>query len=196
MAKDQSTTNDKTEGGIEDLFDSDAVIIDSKPAGGMIHVLSLKTDIQDSENYTEMFNVLADASKKDKVILKLASPGGLCHAGFEIVDAMRACAAGVNVIATGPCASMAAIIALAGKSLTMWPSAFLMFHNYSSKDYGKGKEKLDSALHYYSHFHKQLKRVCYPFLTQKELNQLKHDKDVYINPDDADYKARIKRHFK
>ena len=156
----------------------------------------LSEHIENNFAYVELLNTLRGASKEDSVTLYLANYGGWCSTGFQLVNAMRDCACGVDVVVDAPCLSMGAIIAVAGKTLTMNPGTFLMFHNYSGGDYGKGKERLDAIKHYHEHFHRHLKAVCSPFLTKAELERIKHDQDVYISADAAETKKRIKRHFK
>lgn len=63
------------------------------------------------------------------ILLVIAGPGGDITAGNMIVDAMQHCTKHpVNTLCIGPCESMDAIIFEYGKTRTMWPRAFLMFH--------------------------------------------------------------------
>ena len=156
----------------------------------------LNENISDNGDYNELFHVLRSATKNDYVELRIACRGGLCSTGFQLVNAIRECDTDVHVIADGECYSMASILALAGSDLVLNDGSFLMFHNYSTSERGKGKETVDAAVHYYKHFQKQLERVCAPFLTKHELQQLADDKDVYITADQKDIDKRIKRHFK
>lgn len=182
------------EGDLND--DTKKFSIIKRPIVNTSYTIHLSEHIENNFAYVELLETLRNASEKDQVTLYLANYGGLCSTGFQIVNAMRECKCGVDVVLDAPSYSMGAIIAVAGKSLRMNPSTFLMFHNYSGGDYGKGKERLDATKHYYEHFHRALKKVVAPFLSAKELSLLKQDNDVYVSCDDKDIKTRLKRHFK
>lgn len=160
------------------------------------YVIYLSEHIENNFAYVELMETLRGAAKNDKVALYLANYGGLCSTGFQIVNAIRECECGVDIVVDAPCYSMGAIIAVSGKSLVMNPGTFLMFHNYSGGNYGKGKESLDASKHYYDHFHRALKQVVSPFLDAKELEALRNDNDVYVSCDDKYTAKRIARHFK
>ena len=155
----------------------------------------LSENVESNFEYVKLLETLRRVTKDDSVTLYLANYGGYCSTGFQIANAIKECKSGVDIIVDAPCFSMAAILAVSGKSLKMNPGTFLMFHNYSGGDYGKGKERLDATVHYYEHFQKAIKNVCYPFLTKDELDAIKHDKDVYISWDERGLKNRMKRHF-
>ena len=156
----------------------------------------LSENVESNFQYVKLLDTLRTAGPHDTVTMYLANYGGICSTGFQIVNAMKQCKAGVDVIVDAPCYSMAAILAVSGKSMTMNPGTFLMFHNYSGGDQGKGKERLDATMHFYEHFHKHLKTIAAPFLTAKELNMLRKDQDIYIDYDDKDLQKRITRHWR
>lgn len=156
----------------------------------------LSENVESNFEYVKLLDTLRRVKKGDTVTMYLANYGGYCSTGFQIVNAIKECEAGVDVVVDAPCYSMAAILAVSGKSLKMNPGTFLMFHNYSGGDYGKGRERLDATVHYYDHFHKHLKEVVSPFLDKYELEQLRNDKDVYVDYYDKDLAKRISRHFK
>ena len=115
--------------------------------------------------------------------------------GFQLINAIKECKPGVDIIVDAGCYSMGAIIAIAGKSLTMNPGTFLMFHNYSTVEVGKGLEVRDAINHFYEHFHRHLATIAGPFLTKQELELLRKDNDLYVNYDDKDLHKRIGRPF-
>lgn len=160
------------------------------------YCIYLSENVESNFQYVKLLDTLRRVKKDDTVTLYLANYGGLCSTGFQIVNAIKECQAGVDIVVDAPCYSMAAILAVSGKSLTLKPGTFLMFHNYSGGDYGKGKERLDATVHFYDHFHRHLKEVVSPFLTTAELERLRNDQDVYIDFYDKDLKKRIERHFK
>jgi len=181
--------------GEEDEDDKKFIIL-KKSRTLIDYTIHLSEHIENNFAYVELLETLRGATKDDSVTLYLANYGGLCSTGFQIVNAIQECECGVDIVLDAPSYSMGAIIAVSGASLTMNPATFIMFHNYSGGDYGKGKERLDATKHFYEHFHKALKQVAAPFLTPKELELLRHDNDVYVSCDDRDIHKRLKRHYK
>lgn len=180
----------------DDISDDAVFEILKYPRQVCDYSIYLSENVESNFQYVKLLDTLRRVKEGDTVTLYLANYGGYCSTGFQIVNAIKECKAGVDVVVDAPCYSMAAILAVSGKSLTMNPGTFLMFHNYSGGDYGKGKERLDATVHYYEHFHTHLKEVASPFLSKEELVQLKNDQDVYVDFYDADLKKRIARHFK
>lgn len=198
MNEDELITLEELESrmGLLDEENVDPFQVFQSPRSCTDYEIHLSENIENNFAYVKLLRLLRSASKNDTVTMYLANYGGQCSTGFQIVNAIKDCACGVDIVLDAPSYSMGAIIAISGKSLKMNPGTFLLFHNYSGGDYGKGKEKLDATMHYYDHFHRHLKTVCSPFLTAAELEMLKHDKDVYVSCDDKDVTKRIKRHFK
>ena len=188
---------EKPKGGYDDddEFPTEMFKVITSSISQVHHKIYLSESIDRHFHYVDLIDKLMSAGPNDKVTLYLASYGGYCNTGFQIINAIKECKPGVDIVTIGECYSMGAIMALSGKSLKMLPGTFLMFHNFSGNRAGKGKESLDAAVHYYNHFHEQMARVCGPFLTRTELDDLKHDKDVYINSTDRGLHKRIKRHF-
>jgi ATP-dependent protease ClpP protease subunit len=91
---------------------------------------------------------------------------------------------------------MGAILAVSGDSIKMYPGSYLMFHNYSGGDHGKGREKLMAASEFDEHFKFTMSSICYPFLSKVELANLFKDQDLYVRSTDKCLIERVKRHFK
>ena len=162
-----------------------------------IHDIYLSDKIEsDAFKYQELFNHLANIPETDTVNLHLANFGGACHTGIRIVNALRDCSAPVNVYVTAPCYSMGAIIAICGNGLAMWPGTFLMFHNYSTIEAGKGGEVITAINEYQKMFKSILQKFCTPFLSKIEVDKLCKDEDVYVHATDKDMKTRLKKHYK
>lgn len=75
--------------------------------------------ILDSHNIEKPINII------------LQSYGGDVLSGFSIYDAIKSCKSNVNIIATGYCMSMAAIILQAGDYRLMSKSSKMMVHSIS-----------------------------------------------------------------
>lgn len=159
-------------------------------------VIRLNSDFVEISKYHKLFDVLEDAESSDLISVQLASPGGDCETLVRLVNAFRTCPAKVSMHVIGVCKSAAAILALCGDNLYVYPNTYLMFHNYSSMDYGKGKELVDSIARTERWWHEFCAKNCAPFLTKKELKDIIEDKDVTVYASDKDIKDRIERHFK
>lgn len=146
--------------------------------------------------YSEILRTLNQAKKDDSVNVHLSNHGGSCSVGFTLCHAIKNCKAKTTMCIEAPCYSMGAILALCGKKLHMEPKTFLMFHNYSTVNRGKGAEVTVSVGEYNKYFLENLKYFATPFLTQDEIQDLINDKDVYVHEQDKSIKARHKRHFK
>lgn len=192
MDKDRYIIDDKL---LDDDWSPSTYKIITKDKTFKTHHIYLSEHIENNFSYVNLLDVLRTAQEKDDIYLYVANYGGSVSSGFQIINAMKECKSGVNVIVDAPCYSMGAIIAVAGKNMRMNPGTFLMFHNYSTTEMGKGLEVRDSINHFYDYFHRHLKTLTFPFLSKKELALLKEDKDVYVSHDDEDLKKRIERHF-
>lgn len=148
-----------------------------------------------SADYLDIMSTLNSASDSDEIIIHMANFGGSVHVGLRLARAVQSCVANVIMKVEGDCYSMGAMLAVCGNGLIINPGIELMFHNYSSGSYGKGQELTMSVEHINRMFAKNLKLLCYPFLTKAEIKMLSKDQDVYIAADDPDFIARLERHF-
>lgn len=159
-------------------------------------IIRIDSGIADATKYTQVYQTLDEASSRDIVILQLNSPGGDCHTLIRLANALKMCKAHVNVHVIGVCESAAAMLALCGNSLYVFPNTLLMYHNYTSVDAGKGQELSDSVDRTKRWLREFFEQNCSPFLTRKELNKIARDGDVTIHASDKDLQERINRHFK
>lgn len=147
-----------------------------------------------SARYLKLLQTLKNAQEGDIIHIHMSNFGGACHVGFRIAHNIKASKAKVHMHVEAPCYSMGAILAVCGDELTMCPGTFLMFHNYSGGESGKGGEMKMAIKEYSKHFRDSLEYFCSPFLTEDEITKLVKDIDVYIHA--RNYKKRAKRHFK
>ena len=171
--------------------------ISSKEHKSTHHVVQLGSTVSsDPSEYFELVQFFYSVGKDDKVTLLLGGRGGSVDTGTQLAHAISNCPCGVDIVVHSNCYSMHAILALCGSSLRLQPKTFLMFHNYSGGQIGKGGE-LHLAIKEYDKHSKELdKHFCFPFLSAKELDMIANDQDVYVHESDKDMKKRIKRHFK
>ena len=171
--------------------------ISSKENKSTCHVVQLGSTVEaDTSEYFELIQFFYSVGPNDKVTLLLGGRGGSVDTGTQLAHAIKNCPCGVDILVHSNCYSMHAILALCGASLSMQPETFLMFHNYSGGQIGKGGE-LHLAIKEYDKHSKALdKHLCFPFLDKKELEMISNDQDVYVHESDKDLKKRIERHFK
>lgn len=189
--KPEEEEDDETISSTEDLFK-----IYSRSTTKQ-HDIYLSDNVEsESANYIDLLKFFDTRDNTDLVIVHLANFGGACHSGIRLAHAIKNTDAAVSIAVDAPCYSMGAILALTGDDMAMREGTFLMFHNYSTVETGKGGEVLSAVNEYARHFYKSLEFFCCPFLSKKEINLIKKDKDVYIHAEDEDLQKRLKRHFK
>lgn len=160
------------------------------------HVVTLSKYVESDFVYAKLLSSLRDLPHTaTSVELRLSNFGGDCHQCVELFNAFKQCSIPVDVIITAPSYSCGAILALCGRSLTLNEGAFLMYHNYSTTERGKGGEVVQAVSNWDDYFHTWLGIIAHPFLSRKELTRLRNDGDVYIRWYDSDLNKRIKRHF-
>lgn len=101
------------------------------------------------ENVTEVMKKLSfyDDDTKDPIYIYISSPGGLCDAGWALVDMiekLKSKKIEVNTICAGSCSSMASVILAAGTKghRYAFPSSRIMIHQAGFGLFGPGG-KLD-----------------------------------------------------
>ena len=180
--------------GRDDL-DEDTVKIYKRSLATEYNVY-LPIDIpQKHETFLDFFNILTTATDPDIINVHIANYGGSVHTGFRLARYLKACSARVIMHVDGNCYSMGAILALCGHGMTTTKGIELMFHNFSAVQSGKGHELEASVESITRNFQHNLKLFCKPFLTEKEIIEIAHDKDLYVVTGTKDFTERLNRHF-
>lgn len=159
-------------------------------------ILLSKSVGPDLNNYFDLIQFLdSEVKDNDTVNVKLANYGGDLHSGVAIAHAMKNCRGTVIVHVIANCYSMAAILALCGDALIIYPGNYLMFHNYSGGEIGKAGEIETSHIANKKAWHAYLDYFCTPFLTHEEVKSIMSDRDMYVHFNSKGLKGRFKRHF-
>lgn len=79
------------------------------------------------------------------ITVRINTPGGDVFDGLAIYNSLKAHGATIHVIVDGIAASIGSIIAMAGSTVTMGESAFLMIHNPWAMVIGNAKDMRDMA---------------------------------------------------
>lgn len=150
--------------------------------------------IEEFEDYADLLSLLQNAGSDDGIIMNISCCGGRCDIGFAIIDAIKKCKAVVDMVITYPTYSMGALIALSGDTLQLKENSFIMFHDYSGGQSGKGDTMIENCTNYSKVFRERFLKVCTPFLTKAECRRVFDGKDLYINDDDPTLDKRLVRH--
>lgn len=81
-------------------------------------------------------DLLEDLESGKDIDIQINSPGGSVFAGSEIYTLLMNHKGNVNITITGLCASIASVIAMAGTTVSMSPTAQFMIHNVSGMTSG------------------------------------------------------------
>ena len=161
-----------------------------------VYRVQFDVNIANSYKYAELINLIKIASSSDRFEFVLQNFGGSCHSCIGLVNIMKESRADITCEIIGPCYSAGSTIALAGNGIKWHPDALLMFHNFSSVEFGKANEIEISLKANKKWIHSYMKRIHMPFLTEKECDELIKGKDIYVYTNDRDFKKRCERHFK
>lgn len=169
--------------------------VSSKKETKTSYSIHIWDSIEKYEDYDKLLDELDNIGKDDNVTLSISSPGGRCDVGFMLYDKLAELS-NVEVIVPYPSYSMGALLSLVGNSLELLEGSFLMFHDFSTGHRGKGNEIEKSISAYSEVFRYRFNKICQPFLTKKECEDILEGKDLYVKWNDDNLEQRIKRHFR
>jgi ATP-dependent protease ClpP protease subunit len=172
---------DADDSGSKPIVDNDSVYIINNPIVTNVYSIYLTQEIAEQRNYRDVFNILRNASELDNFIIYLNNFGGYCHTGIDLINAMQACAGTIFTCLSGPVYSMAPLIALHGQKIIVEENTFMMFHDYSGGQSGKGHEQEAGIRNDKPFFDNLFKQATKGFLTDKEAQQVLEGKDLYVN---------------
>ena len=153
--------------------------------GGMAKVYNIyiNEEIKEPSSYTNLLNLLRTASQYDLFTMYINSPGGNLSTGLQLITAMNESPAHIRTCLDGVCASLAPLILFAGREILISDNAMIMFHDFSTGNYGKGSELMSSAEANSKFYKKLLKSYAYPFLSIQEIDQVTKGQDIYFDSD-------------
>lgn len=162
------------------------------------YFIDLHREFPDSSEFADIFHTLDIANADDVIVFKIGSnDGGILETNIKLINNIKLCKATISIVVDSVCYSAASIFVIAmltlGFDVRFMPNVFLMFHDYSSEEEGKGSE-IVVALHNNQEWVKDIYlNYCYPFLNKAEINKIMQGKDMYINFDDINKRlAKIK----
>ena len=133
------------------------------------------------EDYTNVFDVLSQATEDETIKFYLSGPGGR----LDTVNVLRGClqrtSAGSLIGIIGDCASAHTILALSFDDIEVMDNIEFMIHNYSGGTAGKGHEIYTHADFLKENMPKVFNDFYKGFLTEEECKEVVEGKDKYLN---------------
>jgi len=159
-------------------------------AYGHIHEFYLSGEILPAEAYNEWFDIIRNAGSEDYVKIYINSPGGDLCTAIQFLRVLNETNATVTTSVEGACMSAATMIFLSGHRLEVTPHSLFMFHNYSGGAFGKGGEMFEQISFQHKWSEKLFKEVYQDFLTEEEIQEMMHGRDLWLDCDEVLKRAK------
>lgn len=160
---------------------NDSIYIINEPKTINNYHVYLHEEVGDLAKYYKLNHMIRNGDPTDNFIIYLNNFGGNVHTGIEITNAVKASQSNIFTCISGPVYSMASLLALQGDMVYVEDDTFMMFHDYSAVEVGKGSE-INAAVDNNKKFYYELCwKMVKGFLTKKEFNAMMNGKDFYID---------------
>lgn len=150
-----------------------------------LHEFYLSGTIDPADEYVEWFDTIRNSSANDIIKIYINSYGGDLFSAIQFMRVLKETEAAVVVSVEGACMSAATMIFLCADQIEVSEHSMFMFHNYSGGTIGKGGEMIDQLLHERSWSEKMLRDVYEDFLTEKEIQSMLDNKDLWMDGDEV-----------
>lgn len=154
-------------------------------------IVYLSGDIGEPANYIELLHLLRYGQGIDAVVMHINSPGGYVSTGIQIMNPLQETTVPVATVVDSHIASMASILSVASRCVTVSKYCSMMFHDFSSIESGKGNEMHASINFHKDQFEQLLISSCKGFLAKKEISAILKGKDLYLN--ESEITNRLKK---
>jgi len=156
----------------------------SRPALN-VHELYLSGNIESSDNYIAWYDIIRHATANDVIKIYINSYGGDMFAAIQFLRVLNDSQATVIVSVEGACMSAATMIFMCADQIEVSNHSMFMFHNYSGGTIGKGGEMFEQLRHEREWSEKLLREVYTDFLTEKEIQSMLDNKDLWMDGDEV-----------
>lgn len=146
-----------------------------------LHEFYLSGTIESADEYIEWFDIIRNSSDTDIIKIYINSYGGDLFTAIQFMRVLRETQAAIVVSVEGACMSAATMIFLCADQIEVSEHSMFMFHNYSGGTFGKGGEMLDQLMHERAWSEKMLRDVYSDFLTEKEIESMLNNKDIWMD---------------
>ncbi len=143
----------------------------------------LSHTIDETFNFHSLFETLRKATKEDKIIIHINSPGGYIDSCLQIINSMKECSAEITTIIEGEACSAGSIIFLAGNKRIVREHSLMMCHYYSGGMKGKGNEIISRAKFEDEFFKRFFRKIYKGFLTKEEIKKMIGGEDFWFDAD-------------
>lgn len=171
-------------------------IINEKPLA-MMYDVYIVGEIEEPENYLEVFDKIRNAGELDVIKLHLNTPGGYLSTAIQFWRVLHETSAKVVASIEGECMSAGTILMLGAQAFEISDHSLIMVHHFSSGTYGKGQELRDRAAAEATWSNKMFREIYKDFLTEDELDKMLDGKDFWLSADETltrlQNKARISK---
>lgn len=141
--------------------------------------------VEAADEYTDWFEIIRNSTQNDIVRIHINSYGGDLFSAIQFMRVLAECEATIICSVEGACMSAATMIFLCADAFEVSEHSMFMFHNYSGGTFGKGGEMLDQLQHEREWSEKLLRQVYSDFLTDKEIDSMLNNKDLWMDGDEV-----------
>ncbi len=149
-----------------------------------VHHFYLNGLIGEATNYAKMVYIIQHAGSDDAIHIHLNTIGGYLTTGVQIINAMKYSPAEIICSIEGEAHSLGSMIFLAADQFLVHDNSQMLIHNFSGGVAGKGKETADEMQATLKWFNLLTHKYYIPFLTEKELEGILNDKDMWLHSED------------
>ena len=150
---------------------------------GTVKTYYLSDELGDPADYIEWFYEMRNTRESDVIKININSPGGNLFTAIQFMQVLSETNAHIIVSVEGACMSAATLIFLCADEWEVTNSALFLIHNYSGGAIGKGGEMYSDIVNKKAWTEKIFRDAYTDFLTEKELEDLSNDKDLWLTTD-------------
>lgn len=173
------------------VIDNEHVFVTVSPQVYNMYNVYLLEQIHSQGHYRELLDLIRCAESGELINIFINNHGGSMSTGIDLINSVKASNAEIVVHITGPLYSMAPLIALQGDKINLENNSFMMFHDYSTLQMGKGSEIEAHTAHFRKFAYDCFSQWTKGFLTKKEVDSILEGKDLYLNYEQC--KERIQK---
>lgn len=156
------------------------LLIKAKPKTSNYYKVYIRDDIDSSDYFADLIELLYTASEDDVFNLYFSTNGGMLDATQELLAAMSVTQALIVGHLTNKAVSAGSIIFLNCHQCQVYAGSHMMIHQMSYST-GGGNQNVKGQVDFYSKMNENLVRDNYiGFLTPEEIQDVLNGKDVYL----------------
>jgi len=152
---------------------------------GMKYLVKIEDELEEPSDWSEEIDLFKEAQPEDIIYVSINSPGGNYYTAIALIHAMRECRATIIGEITGCAYSAAGAIFLSCDEFKLHEFSEMMIHNSQLSGVNGSQTKVYESMEFSNKQSKRFIRSCYEFfLTEDEIDQVIHDKDLYLDVDE------------